>query len=110
MEKQKIELTREKFEAALEKELRTIKDSIDSKRLCLDGELKRNPLLNLYDEGKLKKEFIIQEMPRIQDKTSKLSSAKRRVLSGIISKAINRAAKEIQEQEKNGDTETKHQP
>lgn len=90
----KLELTREQFEAALEKELASIKDKIKKSRLAANEPLKRNSLLNLYDEGKLEKLFIITEMPKIQKKTSALSSAQRSVVSAIISKSIRRAADE----------------
>lgn len=93
--KNKLELSKEQFESALEKELASIKDKIKMTRLgAKNGPLKQTPLLKLYDEGKLEKVFIVLEMPKIQNKTSMLSSSQRKVVSAIISKSIWRAADE----------------
>lgn len=92
--KKKLELTGEQFETALENELASIKKKIKRNRMSANGPLKQMPLLRLYDEGKLEKTFIILEMPKIQNKTSTLSSALRKVVSAIISKSIWRAIDE----------------
>lgn len=105
----KLELTKDQFEAALEKELASIKDQIKMTRLGANGPLRQTPLLKLYDEGKLEKVFIVLEMPKIQNKTSTLSSAQRKVVSAIISKSIWRAADEKRKAEEAKEQETKNE-
>ncbi|MBQ8709387.1 MAG: hypothetical protein IJ550_02230 [Bacteroidaceae bacterium] len=104
--KNKLELSKEQFESALEKELASIKDKIKMTRLGANGPLKQTPLLKLYDEGKLEKVFIVLEMPKIQNKTSTLPRAQRDVVSAIISKSIWRAADEKRKAEETKEQET----
>lgn len=87
----KVKLTKEEFEPALEEVLKEKRDRIKLAQSKISGELKSNPLLKLFREGKLEATFVILEMPKLQNKTSTLPRSERDVLKNIISQSIKRA-------------------
>ena len=84
----------EHFAKVLDSEIKKLIERVEKARKALNGKAKRNPLLNLIDSGRLTKEFVLTEMPKIQSKTSTLPSGEREVLRDIIGTAIRRTANE----------------
>lgn len=94
MEEKKLNINGEHFAKVLDSEIKSLIGRVEKARIALDGKAKRNPLLNLIDSGRLTKEYVLTEMPKLQDKTSTLPSGEREVLRDIIGTTIRRTAKE----------------
>ena len=90
-ENNKLKLTKEEFEPALVEVLQDIKNKIITAKAVAKGKLKANPMHRLYDEGKLSKDFVLNEMPKLQNKTSTQPRVVRDILSDIIRKSIRKA-------------------
>lgn len=54
--------------------------------------LKSVPVLKLYREGRITRDLILAEMPKLQNKTSTLPRGERDVYSTLISDAVKQAA------------------
>ena len=91
MEEKKLNINGEHFAKVLDSEIKSIILRVEARRAEL-GKVKKNPLLNLIDSGRLTKEYVLTEMPKLQDKTSTLPSGERAVLRDIIGTAIRRTA------------------
>lgn len=89
-----LKINGDHFQQVLGEEVERVRGSIKTRLALLKGSPKKNPLLNLYNSGRLTKECILQEMPLLQDKKSQLPSGERQVYSEIISIAIKRTAYE----------------
>lgn len=89
-ESKNLKLTGEQFEEALDIVIKETKSQIEAKHARL-GRLKANPYDQLMNSGRMRKDFIVREMPKIQNKTSTLSSSQRQVVSALISLAIRKA-------------------
>lgn len=87
----KVKLTKEEFEPALQEVLSEIHDKITVAKAKGTFEGKSKTLISFYREGKLNATFVILEMPKLQNKTSTLSRSERDILGEIISKSIKRA-------------------
>lgn len=90
----KIKLTGEEFEHSLALTISEIKEKVRKKReeVTENGKrLKSSPLLTLIDNGEFTKDFIVKEIPGLQNKCSKLPSGARKVLEATISIAVRRA-------------------
>ena len=89
-----LKINGDHFQQVLGEEVERVRGSIKTRLALLKGSPKKNPLLNLYNSGRLTKECILQEMPLLQDKKSQLPSGERQVYSEIISISIKRTAYE----------------
>ena len=83
MEEKKLNINGEHFAKVLDSEIKS-----------LIGRVEKARMLNLIDSGRLTKEYVLTEMPKLQDKTSTLPSGEREVLRDIIGTTIRRTAKE----------------
>ena len=92
MEEKKLNINGEHFAKVLDSEIKSIIGRVEKARKALKGKAKRNPLLNLIDSGRLTKEYVLTEMPKLQDKTSTLPSGERAILRDIIGTAVRRTA------------------
>lgn len=92
MEEKKLKIDGERFQEVLQEELNELNGSLEKQLLLIKGKAKRNPLLNLYYSKRLNLEYVLEEMPKLMNKTSTLPSGEREVLRNIISKAINKTA------------------
>ena len=106
MEEKKLKINGEHFAEVLESEIKNLLLRVSAKRAEL-GKVKSNPLLKLIDSGRMTKEYVLTEMPKLQNKTSTLPSGERAVLRDIIGTAIHRTAieqakKEAEEEQKKG--------
>jgi len=94
MSESKIKLTGSEFEKALSLTISEIKDKVRKERAESSEKgmrLKSSPLLALVDGGNFTKDFIVREMPKLQNRSSMLSSGVRKVLEATISLAERRA-------------------
>jgi hypothetical protein len=92
-ETKKLKLDGKHFSKVLEDYVESLKRQLNvlaqSKK-----RMRTNPLLTLWKSKRLTKEYILLEMPRLQNKTSKLPSSERAVLHDIISTCIKKTALE----------------
>lgn len=98
MEEKKLKINGEHFAEVLESEINKLLARVSAKRAEL-GKVKSNPLLKLIDSGRMTKEYVLTEMPKLQNKTSTLPSGERAVLRDIIATAIRRTAIETAQKE-----------
>ena len=52
------------------------------------ADLKKSPIVNLYESGNLTREFILSEMPKLSAKTSTLPSGTRSCIAQLVEGAV----------------------
>lgn len=104
-----LQLESDKFEAALQVVVDDAKNLVDNHRKG-DRRIKSNPLCNLIDAGLFTVDRIIEEMPKLEAKTSSLPSGQRKVLYQAIEmamvKMLRTAKEELEEKMKGQESKT----
>ena len=104
-----LQLESDKFEAALQVVVDDAKNLVDNHRKG-DRRIKSNPLCNLIDAGLFTVDRIIEEMPKLEAKTSSLPSGQRQVLYQAIEmamvKMLRTAKEELEEKMKGQESKT----
>ena len=94
MEKENLKINGGHFADILGEEVEKLKAALEKRLKELDGTPKKNPLLNLYRSGRLTKELILMEMPKLQNKTSLMPRSERDVYADLINTAVKRTIAE----------------
>ena len=96
-----IEISNDEVREQLAPILKEIKGNIENAKASAREKglrLKRNPVLNLYEQGCLTVDYLMEEHGKVLDKTTNHSSSERHMISGIMGTALNRAlGKKIQQ-------------
>jgi len=97
-EEKKLKINGDHFTKVLTKEIQELNIVLKIQLANIKGRARRSPLLNLYESGRLNIEFVLKEMPKLNNKTSDLPTGERTVLKGIIEKAIKQTVLEEEEE------------
>lgn len=89
---QEMGLTTEEVKSAISEVIDEINDNRRKVRMASNGELKRNPYVNLEEKGILTPDNIVKEWDAIQAYKSSLSSNQRKLVQQIVWAALRKAA------------------
>jgi hypothetical protein len=95
METKKIKVSGEHFIEVLDRVVNKFNGSMDLQLKALGGQRpKMTPALKMFRENRIKRDLILVEMKKLQNKESLLPAGERQVYSAIISEAIKQTAAE----------------